>query len=291
MGTSNKYGGPGGTSALVPSWLNPEPNIGDQPSATNEPGQQQNDPNQPDKNNDDNKSEPPNKDSTQAGEPNRFTSARKSFNSFTKSGDSKYLRRAVSEYVRKGTGGSSNAAQRMAPSSLTAARLGGFIDAVKKKGFKEAVKTIGVADLQGKSPEQIRAALTDAFCPASGPIDDSISRHAWNEALLGLADQDITDLATLTPEQWNSVFEDFITRSIEARVINDIGNGSVHLPADVNAINQAQATLHDLISGAVRDAIGDRLLNAGTIPTKEVQGIMNQIYKRAFAYLEALGEE
>ena len=54
--------------------------------------------------------------------------------------------------------------------------------------------------------------------------------------------------------------------------------------------NQLQSDLHELIQGAVDDAIGDRLNIGQTIPQNEIQGLVPDIYERSFAYLEALGE-
>lgn len=299
MGTSSRYGGPSGSSALVPSWLqgpaggelstpptaptpgggapgsgappNQEPGKGD---AKEKPGSPQTSPPLP----------PP-------GQQTRFKSARLNFTKFAKSNDTGHLRKAVSDYVRKGTGGSRTAAQRMGSSSQTAGRIQGFVRDVQQSGVGKAFERLGIKDLAGQTPDQALTALTNAICPPGGTIDDSIPRYAWEQTLLDLAEQGTADITQLSPEQWNGLIPDFLARSIEARLLNDIGNESLKLPQTVEGINHAEAELHQMISGAVEDAIGGRLGQGQGIPSGEIRGIMDDIYQRSYAYLESLSEE
>jgi hypothetical protein len=95
----------------------------------------------------------------------------------------------------------------------------------------------------------------------------------------------------VTPEQWHELVVDFISRTIETKVINDVGSKGISLPQDVQAINQLQTDLHQIIHGAVTDAIGDRLAVGQNIDQKDIQGMVVDIYDRSFAYLEGLEEE
>ena len=147
-----------------------------------------------------------------------------------------------------------------------------------------------LGNLVGQPAEQALAVLTDVFCPEGGPIDQGIAREAWDEAVLGLTEIDITDITEVTAEQWQAVVTDFIAKTIEFKVINDVGAKGISLPQDVQAIDQLQSDLHELIQGAVDDAIGDRLNVGQTIPQNEIQGLVTDIYERSFAYLEALEE-
>src|SRR5260221_2610542 len=112
MGTSSRYGGPSPSSALVPSGL--------QGTASEEPPRAPTEPTPgggspapgsgPDKG--DAKEKPASPQSRPKplpplpppGKPGRFHSARTNFTKFAKSTDRAYLRKAVSDYVRKGTG-------------------------------------------------------------------------------------------------------------------------------------------------------------------------------------------
>lgn len=303
MGTSSRYGGPSGSSALVPSWLQDpaggEPStLPTAPSPGGGPPGSDTPPNQePVKG--DPREKPGSPQSTPkalppvppAGKPGRFHSARTNFTKFAKSNDAGHLRKAVSDYVRKGTGGSRTAAQRMGSSSQTAGRIQGFVRDVQQSGIGKAFERLGIKDLAGQTPDQALTALTNAICPPGGTIDDGIPRYAWEQTLLDLAEQGTADITQLSPEQWNALVPDFLARSIEARLLNDIGNESLKLPQTVEGINHAEAELHQMISGAVEDAIGGRLGQGQDIPSGEIRGIMDDIYQRSYAYLESLSEE
>jgi len=167
----------------------------------------------------------------------------------------------------------------------------GFVQGVARDGIDKALANLGLKNLIGQPVEQALAILTDVICPAGGPIDQAIAREAWDEAVLELTDLEIDDIKDITPEQWQGLVVDFISRTIETKIINDVGNKGISLPEDVQAINQLQTDLHEIIYGAVTDAIGNRLDAGQTIEPKNIQSLVVDIYDRAFTYLEGLEEE
>jgi hypothetical protein len=179
----------------------------------------------------------------------------------------------------------------MVVSRKAAGRIYGFLQDLRQSGVQQALTDLGLDNLVGQLPEVALSALTDVFCPPGGTIDESIAREAWDEAVLALSEQGVADVALLTPEQWQSVLTEFMTNSIQLRIFNDIGPEGISLPRDIQAINQIQYDLHELIRGAVDDAIGNRMDGGQTIPQAEAQAIIDDIYDRAFGYLEALEEE
>jgi hypothetical protein len=166
-----------------------------------------------------------------------------------------------------------------------------FAQGVARDGIDKTLSKLGLGNLVGQPAEQALAVLTDVFCPPGGPIDQAIAREAWDEAVLELTELEIDDIKNVTAEQWQALVIDFISRTIEARVINDVGGKGISLPQDVQAINQLQADLHEIIHGAVTDSIGDKLNVGQTIDQKEIQSVAIDIYDRSFAYLEGLEEE
>ncbi len=288
MGTSSRYGGPSQSSALIPTFLGdpgggggagvgqqgtPTPGLGvnpvPPPGPAGVPPQQL--PPLP----------PP-------GDAGRFRSSRLNFNSFATSRDRGSLRKSLSSYVSKGAGGGRSAARRMGSSVRSAGRAIGFVQDVARVGVNQALANLGVRDLVGQPAEQALAALTDVVCPAGGPIDEGIAREAWDEAVLNLTDAGFTDLTQVTAEQWQALVADFIAKSIETRVINDVGVKGISLPEDIRAINQLQHDLHEVIRGAVDDAIGDKLSNGTPIPQNELLSTVTDIYEKSFSYLQAL---
>ncbi|MGA3266506.1 MAG: Qat anti-phage system associated protein QatB [Verrucomicrobiota bacterium] len=298
MGTSSKYGGPSPISALIPTFLEDTPRTaapneeiekspdkpldksGENPKEGEKKPIEQNKPSEP-------KPLPPLPPPASGG---RFRTSRSNFNTFAESRDRGSLKRSLSSYVRTGTGGGRRAARRMGAAIPSVRRAISFVQDVANAGINQALSHLGLGNLVGQPAEQALAVLTDVFCPEGGPIDQGIAREAWDEAVLGLTEIDITDITEVTAEQWQAVVTDFIAKTIEFKVINDVGAKGISLPQDVQAIDQLQSDLHELIQGAVDDAIGDRLNVGQTIPQNEIQGLVTDIYERSFAYLEALEE-
>ena len=126
MGTSTAYGGPGGGTPLVPSWLGGADG-GEAPAApagtgAGPDGQPPADGGAP--------PVPPNRlPIPRTADPQRFSGARNCFTRFAGSGgtDRANLGRAVSRYVSTSAGGARQAAQRMGASRSAGARLLGFL--------------------------------------------------------------------------------------------------------------------------------------------------------------------
>lgn len=287
MGTSKRYGGSSSTNPIVPSWLQ----MSDNPSKLPEDGQQAGPERiDPDQSNQDQAehSRPPIPPSGPSG---RFKSSRQNFNRYASTRETQYIRKALSGYVRKGTGGKTGASQRMGPSKRTAGKILQFINVARKEGTAQALANLGLENLIGQSPESALSALTETFCPPGGLIDDSIAREAWDEAVLSITEQGIEDIIQMTPDQWQTLFTDFVINSIELRVFNDIGLKGISLPGDIQAVNQIQDDLREIIYGAVTDAIGDRFTTGNHISQGDFQKITNDIYENAFEYLKELEEE
>ena len=136
MGTSTAYGGPGGGTPLVPSWLG-DIDGGGAPAA---PGNGAGPDGQPPA---DGAAPPvpPNRPPIpRTADPQRFSGARNSFTRFAGSGgsDRANLGRAVSRYISTSAGGSRQAAQRMGASRGAGARLLGFLADAQTRGVREA---------------------------------------------------------------------------------------------------------------------------------------------------------
>ena len=283
MGTAAKFLGPEPASALIPTWLDePESEVpsdlGDSKAPKSDEEAADATPTQP------LKPLPP------PGTANRFTSARRHFNSAAQTHDRRSLGRAVSSYVKSGAGGSRAATRKMGAAKRSTGSVIGFLGDVSRVGVAAALRKLGLGQLVGQPAEAALAALTDVFCPTGGPIDQAIARDAWDEAVLTLAEEGIVDVTDVSTEQWHALLVDFITNAIEARVFNEIGPQGISLPTDIAAIDRLQHDLHDIIRGAVEDAVGDRIEPGRNLSQPEIGAVVDAIYDHAFAYLEALEE-
>lgn len=283
MGTSNAFGGAGGGTPLIPSWLQ-----GDGDSGAGEGTQ----PSSPDGSPPVVPPAPAPRPNMPAGASDRFRSARTNFTRFVSSGgsDRRSLGRAVSQYVSKSAGGSRQAAQRMGSSRGVGAGLVRFLNDANANGVREALRTLNLESLAGRPIEEVFAGLADYICPEGGSIDEGIARDAFVETIADLAGAGITDIDALTSGQIQTVFELYTTHAIEARICNDIGTKIVTLPSDPRAAARVQAQLRDFIQRGVSDAINAAGVNIQSLSPNTVMGFVTSVYQSAFDVLQTMGE-
>ncbi len=281
MGTSTAYSGPGGSTPLIPSWLEPDTAA---PSPTNSP------------------EEVPPGGIPQAPEdrpalvlpanPNRFGSVRTNLTKFARSGgtDKASLGRAISGYVSKSSGGARQAAIRMGASRQAGAALYSFLSSVQANGVSETLRQLNLESLADRPINEVFLGLVDHICPDGGTVDEGIAREAFIESMIELTNQGFTDLNALTPEQIQTVFEMFATNAIEARLCNDIGTKAVIMPANAQAAITLQMQLRDFIRNAVSDALAKALEETKVLSQNQVLVFVDSVYERAFGILQVLGD-
>jgi hypothetical protein len=284
MGTSNSYGGPGGGTPLVPTWLDP----GDgapAPSPSADAGEDE--------------GRPPLLPTPPALSPippaaaaDRFTAARNNFSRFARSGgsDRASLGRAVSNYVSTASGGSRTAAQRMGASRTSGARLLGFLSGAVANGPREALRALNLENLAGRPIEEVFLGLIEYVCPDGGTVDEGIAREAFIETIADLAANEILDIDGLTADQMQTIFELYATHAIEARICNDIGTRSIALPADPSAAARVQTQLLDFVRRSVADALTSARTTMQTLTPERVAGFVTRVYEQAFSILQSLGD-
>lgn len=290
MGTSSAYGGAGGGTPLIPSWLQGDGNGG---AAGASPGDGGGTP--PSSSDGTTPAVPPApaaRPIPPAGASDRFTSARTNFSRFASSGgsDRRSLGRAVSQYVSKSAGGSRQAAQRMGSSRGAGAGLVRFLNDATANGVREALRTLNLESLAGRPIEEVFSGLADYICPEGGSIDEGIARDAFIETIADLASAGITDIDALTSDQIQTVFELYATHAIEARICNDIGIKVVTLPADPHATERVQAQLRDFIQRSVSDAINAVSVNIQSLTPDAVMDFVTNVYQSAFDVLQTIGD-
>jgi len=216
--------------------------------------------------------------------------ARSNFTRFARTGSRPAMGRALSGYVRGGTGGARRAAQRMGAARATGGRLLGIIRDVQALGPSETLRRLDLAQLATRSAPDAMLDLLEFLCPPGAAIDEAISRQAMLDAIEELAKSAAGTFETLTPDQLEAFFLDFVGYSIERRVINDIGTRSITLPADIAAVRRAQDQLHDFIMGRTHTELAGRTKGLAGISDHDLGGIVEQIYETAFAVIAAAAE-
>lgn len=282
MGTSSSFGGPGGNTPLVPSWLggggDATPPDGADPGSVPPGGAPPAPPARP-------APKPP-------GDPIRFKEPRTNFSKFASSGgaDRASLGRAIAGYVSKSSGSAGLAAQRMGASRTAAANLLGFLSNAQVSGLQTALRTLNLDHLAGRPIEEVFLGLAAAICPESGTVDDGIARDAFMETIAEVAGLGITDLDALTTDQIQTVLETYATHTIKARLCNDIGANAVFFPRSAQEAQQVQDQLTDFIRRGVGDALTQARDTLRALTPDLVKGFVDAAYESAFDILQTLGE-
>jgi hypothetical protein len=297
MGTSSAFGGQGGGTPLIPSWLGDDGAPPAAPDGVPPDGAPPGGPPPADPAND---AVPPaalpappaRPPIPPVANPTRFSAARNNFSRFAGSGgaDRKSLGRAVSHYVGSSSGGARTAAARMGSARGAGSRLLGFLSDAVARGATEALRALNLGALAGRPIEEVFLGLADYVCPDGGSIDEGIAREAFIETITDLAGAGITDLDGLTPDQMQTVFELYATNAIEARLCNDIGAKTVILPSDSREAARVQAQLNDFIRRGVADALTTARATAAALTPDRVLAFVGRIYEQAFGILQIMGD-
>jgi hypothetical protein len=300
MGTSSSYGGPGGGTPLVPSWVDVDVTF---PAGTAPPVGGDADTDAPES------AEagpdgagpasgaPPTNPSPTAGtppppDPSRFTAPRANLTRFARSGgtDRRSLGRAVSGYVSGAAGGAASAARRLGASRRASVALLGFLSDARARGVPAALRALNLEALAGRSVEEIFIGLADFVCPDGGTVDDGIAREAFVETIVQLSEEGVTSIESLSPDQMQTVFEIYATNAIEARLCNDIGAKTVALPASPQAAAYVQAQLRDFVRRGVADALTSARAALEALTSESVIRFVDGVYVSAFEILRTMGE-
>lgn len=201
------------------------------------------------------------------------------------------LARAASKYVRNGLGGPRRASARMASQARTAGRMVGLLRDTERVGFAAAARAFGIEDLSGKTPEEIGEILTEAFLEKGGGIDDGISNRAWTDTVIEAIESDQLTDPSIPQDVLVIMLENYVTRTIELRLLQDIGNQVLPIAPDAEQAAEMKEGLRGLLRAEVHRTVGPILAQTGGVAQSRVSAIARTIYERAFEYVQALGEE
>ncbi len=177
----------------------------------------------------------------------------------------------------------------MGPSRSVAGGVGRVLTDFVQNGATAALQPFNLQAMVGEPATEVFNALADVLCPPGGTIDEAIARQAMLAAAAELAAAGDVAFDTMTPEMLEVVFINTISRSIEGKLINELGTRAIKLPDDTAAVQRIERQLHDFVSGQVRDAFADSGATMQSMPRQDVDRIVSNIYEQAFQALEILG--
>lgn len=73
------------------------------------------------------------------------------------------------------------------------------------------------------------------------------------ETVADLASAGVGDFDDLSTDDLREFFIGVVSRSIEGKIINEIGTNAVFAAADIFGVERVQSMLHDFVVGCVRD--------------------------------------
>lgn len=260
MGTSTSNPGQKGGTPLIPSWLD-DNDIDSLPQA-----------------------------------PDRFSIPRGNFTRFindnrTGSGEhSGHLSSATSHYVRKTLGGSVNATARLGAARRSTTQMFSIFNSIVTRGVAESQRIFSLGDIIGKSATEALLMIGNFVCPDGGSTDEGIARDSYIEAIISMPELQNKNIEELTPAEFLAFTEHYMSKVIEDRLINDIGNKCFSLPDSVAQIDEIQRQLSGFISGAVSDAIVSLNVDISQINSAQASKIVDSIYKKSYDLLAGLEE-
>jgi hypothetical protein len=175
--------------------------------------------------------------------------------------------------------------------SRVAARsvLGVFRD-FQRDGVAASLRQLNLADLAGRSLQDVFLGLTDVVCQDGGSIDEGIARDAWLETVADLDAFAAADADTLTAEQMRDAFISFIAHTIEGRLFQDIGARGFKFAADLAAIESFERQLRRYIRRSVRDSFSGDLTAPSTLSNRQISTIVDRSYDEAWDLMVTFGD-
>jgi hypothetical protein len=159
------------------------------------------------------------------------------------------------------------------PSSRAAAGgIAGLARNFATQGPAEALRPFNLEGLAGAPAVDVFVALTDALCPPGGTIDEAIARDA------------------MTPADLQEFFIGVVTRSIEGKILNEVGTNSIRVSPDLAAVERAQRMLHDFVDGCVRDRFAASGSSLADVSSRQIDDFVSDLYGAAFDLMQTLGE-
>jgi hypothetical protein len=263
MGTSSSSSGSPSGGPITPPWVPPPPS-GPLPSRAPEAGDGAEDGNDSPK---DGQAAPTGPSSAPTSSPinpiaprGRFGSARTSLGKFARSGSTDDMRQGIGRYVHQGLQGSRSGVHRFGGTATSAGSLFGALSGFAS-GQTKPGGTINRFVLQGRTAQEVMAAIVEAVKPIDGTQDGEATRDSISRALTETLNQFPTaDLLDLTLDQRLFAIERFLARDVFHRVCLDLGkhlqNSAVSVDAALKRFSEIRDYIRETIAAAFRNLRG-----------------------------------
>ena len=291
MGTSGTFGGP--TSSLVPSWVDEPPSS---PVALPDSSQDGAGNDGTDGVDNGNGGVPPMPTAPIPYPPMPAAPARSGLGNArgdltrgARSLDARAIRRGAARYVSAGGGGRATS-RRMPNSRAVAGGVARLAHSFVSQGPAATLRRFNLDGMAGAPAEEVFVLLTDMLCPAGGTIDEAIARHAMLETVAALAAAGIGNFDELSTDDLREFFIGFVSRSIEGKILNEVGTKTLSVPDNIAGVERAHQLLRDFIEGCVRDEFEVRGTDLGALHGETINTFVDSLFESALDLVQALGE-
>jgi len=179
----------------------------------------------------------------------------------------------------------------MPNSRAVAGGVAGLARNFANQGPAEALRRFNLECMAGAPAEDVFVALTEMLCPAGGTIDEAIARDAMLETVADLAAAGVGNFDELTADDLREFFIGVVSRSIEGKILNEVGTNAIVAPSDIAGVERAQTMLHDFVEGCVRDEFDGRGTDLSDLDAAAVDRFVDDLYSAALDLVEALGDD
>ena len=94
----------------------------------------------------------------------------------------------------------------------------------------------------------------------------------------------------LTLDDLHEVFVGVVARSIEGRILNEIGTNTIRLSPNLAAIERAQKMLSSFVFGCVRDRFRAAGESISSLDASQIDGFVMELYAASFELVQTISE-
>jgi len=166
----------------------------------------------------------------------------------------------------------------------------GLFREFQRDGVPATLRRLNLGDLVGRPLEDVFSGLTAVVCKDGGSIDEGIALDAWVETVAELEGLGVDDPTRLTPDQMRDIFLAFIARTIEGRLLQDIGANGLKVAADLAAIEAFERQLRGYIRRSVRDSFSSDISMLASLTDRQIHEVVDGTYQDAWDLLVNWGD-
>ena len=221
--------------------------------------------------------------------PRRFSSARRALGSFSRTGDTSKLGRALGHYAKTGMGGAGKAASRMRATTQAGAGLFSLLQQARD-GTSESV-TQWVESLLATNPEpaDIADAVLQTMALGDGSADDEALKDSMAQAFSELlATQPDVDLVRMGNEDLWTLMQYFLGNAVCSRISFDMGQFFESARLNPSVAVQRELEMREFVKNEVGVQLGKLRTTTSNPTRRQLDKILSDALRLTFEVYEGM---